>query len=224
MNKLDNLSLIIPVKQESESLPKMLNEIRTMKCKKYAIMEINDLKSINSIKNFDCELIVQKSKGYGMAIIEGLNFVKTKYCCIINADGSMNPNLIKKMMNKCANNDFIFASRYTSKGGSEDDNILTFIGNKIFTFLGNILFKLNLSDILYTFILGKTKSFQKLNLKSKDFRLCVEIPIKIKINKMRYISLGDYERARIAGKKKVRAFRDGFLILTEMLKLYFNKK
>ena len=34
-------------------------------------------------------------------------------------------------------------------GGSEDDTIITLIGNKIFSFLGKILFSLNLNDILY---------------------------------------------------------------------------
>ena len=52
--------------------------------------------------------------------------------------------------------DFIFASRYQGKGGSEDDNLVTFVGNKIFTWFGNFFLNLKISDILYTFILGKT--------------------------------------------------------------------
>jgi len=31
-----------------------------------------------------------------------------------------------------------------------------------------------------------------------------------------------FERKRIAGKKKVNAFRDGFLILCHMIKLFFK--
>ena len=33
-----------------------------------------------------------------------------------------------------------------------------------------------------------------------------------------------YEKKRIGGKKKVSEMKDGFLILTEMLKLFFNSK
>ena len=54
------------------------------------------------------------------------------------------------------------------------------VGNFIFSALGSILFSLRLSDILYTFILGKTKSFKLLNLESNDFCLCVAIPVKMK--------------------------------------------
>ena len=37
---------------------------------------------------------------------------------------------------------------------------------------------------------------------------------------MKYESIPSYELKRIAGNKKVNAFKDGFLILTEMLKLF----
>jgi hypothetical protein len=121
------------------------------------------------------------------------------------------------------NYDFIFASRYAYSGGSTDDTALTYVGNKIFTFLGNFLFELKISDILFTYILGDTKKFKELNLNSKDFRLCVEIPIKIKRKKFTYKCIPSIERSRIAGKKNVNEFVDGFLILYSMIK-YFIKK
>ena len=90
--------------------------------------------------------------------------------------------------------------------------------------MGRLLFSLNLSDILYTYVLGETSKFRKLNIKSNDFRFCVEFPIKIEISKMNYISMPSYEKKRIGGKKKVSEMKDGFLILTEMLKLFFKFK
>ena len=53
--------------------------------------------------------------------------------------------------------------------------------------MGRLLFSLNLSDILYTYVLGKTSKFKELNIKSNDFRFCVEFPIKIEISKMNYV-------------------------------------
>ena len=88
---------------------------------------------------------------------------------------------------------------------------------------GNILFNLKITDILYTYILGKTSSFKKLNLTNKDFRICVEIPIKAKSKKMTYTCLPSYERERIGGKKKVNPLKDGLLILSEIVKYFFKK-
>ena len=50
------------------------------------------------------------------------------------------------------------------------------------------------------------------------------MPIKMAICKMNYASVPSYEKRRIAGKKKVNALKDGFLILIEILKLFFVYK
>ena len=107
-------------------------------------------------------------------------------------------------------NDFVFTTRYEKPGGSDDDTMVTFLGNKFFSKLGNIMYSLKISDILYTYLMGKTDSFRKLKIESDDFRFCVELPIKMQINNMNYECLPSYELKRIAGKKKVNAFKDGF--------------
>ena len=57
------------------------------------------------------------------------------------------------MYNLISNNDFVYTSRYLPNGGSDDDTIVTFIGNKFFSKLGNLLFSLKINDILYTFLM-----------------------------------------------------------------------
>ena len=220
---MKNLTLIIPAKNESRSLPMILEEIKDYEYNIIIILESSDIETINATKNFNCKLVYQSDKGYGNALIEGINNVKTEYLCIFNADGSFDPKYLNNMLDLCQNNkDFVFASRYMKEGGSDDDTLLTKIGNFIFSAIGNVFFSLKLSDILYTFVLGKTASFKKLNLKSKDFCLCVEIPIKAKKNSMNYIDTPSYERKRIAGQKKVSEFRDGLKILIYMIKSFFK--
>jgi len=220
---MKNLTLIIPAKSESESLPAVLKEIKDYECKIIIILEASDMKTIEATKNFNCRIVYQSGKGYGNALIEGMSVVETEYLCIFNADGSFQPIHLNKMLKACKNNlDFVFASRYMNEGGSDDDTFLTKIGNFIFSGIGNIFFSLKLSDILYTFLLGKTESFKKLGLKSNDFCLCVEMPIKAKKNGMNFIDMPSYERKRIAGKKKVNEFRDGFKILSYMIKSFFK--
>ena len=115
-------------------------------------------------------------------------------------------------------------SRYKKNGSSDDDTFVTYIGNQIFSTLGRLLYSLKIDDILYTFLMGKTESFKKLNIKRNDFRFCVEFPIKMQKSNMTYTSIASHEKSRIAGVKKVNAIKDGFLILKEMLLLLFDKK
>lgn len=219
---MENLTLIIPAKDEAESLPEVLRELKDFRCNIIIILEETDTQTIKSIENFRCRIVFQAGRGYGNALIQGMKNVETEYLCIFNADGSFDPNDLTKMLKLCEDDkDFIFASRYMKKGGSDDDTILTKIGNYIFSLIGNIFFSLKISDILYTYLLGKTESFKKLNLKSNDFCLCVEMPIKAKKMGMKMINTPSYERRRIAGKKKVNEFRDGFKILIYMVKSFF---
>ncbi len=223
---MKNLTLIIPAKKETESLPIFLKELENYDYEKLIVLQNEDVETKLSISKFtNIRIHVQKNNGYGNALIEGINNVNTDYCCIINADGSMNPSYLKQMQILCRNKDLIFGSRYQKPGGgSDDDDIITLIGNYFFTFLGNILFNLKITDILYTYILGKTSSFKKLNLKNSDFRICVELPIKAKLNKFEYSCTPSYERKRIGGKKKVNALKDGLLILTEIVKYFLRIK
>ena len=221
---MDNLTLLIPANKEKESLPIFLKELENFKCHKMIVLQKEDRETLDSISKFEnIKIFFQKNNGYGNALIEGLDEITTEYFCIINADGSMDPKFLKDMLSHCLDADLVFGSRYITGGGSDDDDLVTFTGNKIFTFLGNILFSLNLSDILYTYVLGKTNSIKKLSLKNKDFRICVEIPVKAKKHNLKYKTLPSMERKRIGGKKKVSAIKDGFLILIAVIGLFLKK-
>jgi len=222
---MNDLTLIIPAKNEAESLPIILNELKKYNYKIDIVLHATDIGTIQAIKEYDVNIVYQENFGYGDALIHGIKQCKTEYFCIFNADGSFNPVEINKMYEalQAKKLDFIFASRYQASSGSEDDTIITLVGNYIFTNIGKIFFRLNISDILYTFIIGKTKQANILDLKQKDFSFCVELPIKAKRMKMKLGCINSYERMRIAGKKKVNAFKDGFLILKHMVRLFFIK-
>ena len=222
---MNELTLIIPAKNEVESLPIVLDELKKYNYKTNIVLHITDLDTIQAIREYNVNIIYQENLGYGDALINGIKQCKTKYFCIFNADGSFNPSEINQMFKTLQSKklDFIFASRYGANSGSDDDTVLTLVGNYIFTYIGKIFFKLNITDILYTFVIGKTEQAKKLNLNQKNFSFCVELPIKAKKMKMQLGSINSYERKRIAGKKKVNAFKDGFLILKHMIRLFFIK-
>ena len=223
---MKDLTLIIPAKNEPESLPYVLIELQKLDLNFLIIMEKDDFVTINSIEKFKPNIIFQKGKGYGDAILLGLENINTKYFAIFNADGSMDPNEIMKFYKEMLKNDLdlLFGTRYGKNGNSEDDTIVTYFGNKIFTLIGKIFFSLKITDILYTYVMGKKDQILNLGLKKKDFSLCVELPIKAKKNNLKMDDIGCKEKVRIGGIKKVNSIKDGFLILIEMVNLFFNNK
>lgn len=222
---MKELTLIIPAKNEPESLPYVLMELDKLKLNYVIVLEKNDFVTINAIEKFNSKIIFQEEKGYGDAILLGIENTSTKYFAIFNADGSFNPYEIENMHSKIINEnlDLLFGSRYKENSSSEDDTFITFIGNKIFTLIGKIFFSLPISDILYTFVMGNTKSIKNLKLKQKDFTLCVELPIIAKKNNLKMSDINSHEKPRIGGIKKVNELKDGFLILMHMVNLFFKK-
>ena len=221
---MKNLTLVIPAKYEKDSLPIVLQELENYELNKIVVIPPYDTETKDAIKNFDCEIVNQQGEGFGSALIEGINKVQTKYLCIFNADGSFDPKYLRNMVELLDTKyDVVFNSRYAVGGGSDDDTIITYIGNKFFTTLCKILFSLNISDVLFTYVMGKSDAFKKLKLQNKDFTFCIELPVKAKIYKFNCISFPSHERSRISGKKKVNEFKDGFLILISIIKLFIKK-
>ena len=221
---MNNLTLLIPAKNEKESLPKVLDELKSYNLNTLIVLEKEDKETIESIQNYNCKILFQDNKGYGDALIHGINSVETELFCIFNADGSIDPKELTKMFDRLNDNkaDFVFGTRYEKNCGSDDDTLITVIGNYIFTFLGKIFFKLKITDILFTFVMARTSCAKKLKLTAKDFSFCVELPIKAHRASYKICTSKSFERSRIAGKKKVNAFKDGLKILFSMIKLFFR--
>ena len=98
---MENLTLVIPAKNESESLPQVLEELKNLKLKIIIVIPKNDELTKESIKSFNCKVIEeQNGKGYGNALRTGIDQVETDLFCIFNADGSFNPIYLKNMVEK----------------------------------------------------------------------------------------------------------------------------
>ena len=223
-----NISIVIPARNEEKSLKILLKKFDKFK-KYYEEIIIVDGKSVDKTisvaREFGCKIIKQKKLGYGDAIIQGVNQVKTKYFIIFDADGSKDPIYLKKFSNelKKNRNNIIFAERYGKNAGSLDDTFITHIGNRIFTIMGKIFFGLKLNDILHTFFLCEVNKFKKLRFKYKDFVFCVEFPILAKKNNLGSCFIPTIEKKRYSGVPKVRSFVDGLKILIGMIDLFIKK-
>jgi glycosyltransferase involved in cell wall biosynthesis len=221
--KFDNLTLVVPAKEDTDCLFHVLEELKYFDISKIIVIPKED--ELPRHWKFDkMKVINQNKSGYGNALIEGIKKVETDFFCIFNADGSFKPSELEGMLKLTYNFDFIFGSRYLKNAKSDDDTIITLIGNYIFSKIGKIFFNVRLSDILYTFVLCNTKKTKELNITSEDFGFCVELPIKIERKKFSYTDISSHERKRISGKKNVNEVVDGLKILFRMIKFFFNKK
>jgi len=218
-----DLTLVIPAKEETNCLFKVLEELQGFDIQKIIIIP-NDHNFAHDSKFEKIKVVKQKKNGYGNALLEGIDKVETKFFCIFNADGSFNPRELTGMFSLTKEYDYVFASRYLKDAKSDDDTFVTKVGNYTFSIMAKVFFNIKLVDILYTFVIGNTKKFKELNVKSQDFCFCVEFPIKMVRKKFSYTDIPSHERCRISGKKNVNEIVDGLKILFKMIKLFFLSK
>ena len=97
---MDKISLIIPAKNEMESLEEVLSEIEDNPYVDEKILIVDSIKdnSIPIAKKFNCKIIIQKKRGYGAAIIEGFENAKNEFGCIFNADHSFDPKYFEQLI------------------------------------------------------------------------------------------------------------------------------
>ena len=59
---MKNLTLVIPAKNESESLPIVLNELKSLDCKILVSLKNDDISTIESIKNHNVKIHFNQSQ------------------------------------------------------------------------------------------------------------------------------------------------------------------
>ena len=194
-----NIEILIPTLNEEGNIQETIKGLQSRNFKNITIIDDNSSDNTTQIsKDLGCNVIEnEKRLGFGMALIKAFQNSKFEYCCVFDGDNSFNPKDIIKMYEKILlNYDFVFASRYLNNEKSEDDTFVTKFGNYIFTKLVRYLFKIDTSDVLFLFVMGKKKNIRKHNLHQPDFSICTEFVVKAHKN-FRCIEIFSKERKRL---------------------------
>ncbi len=139
----EELTVVIPVYNEEESIGKMIDGVRKA-LPDSPIIAVNDCSSdntlniLNKIASKDTKINVishEKNKGHGGALKTGFKSVKTKYISFLDADLSYPPEYLPIMFKevKRHNLDIIWGNRFGGKINKMP--LLRRIGNKILTIL-----------------------------------------------------------------------------------------
>ena len=222
-----DITIVIPTKNEESCIKSTILEIKKLGFKKIIVADANSTdQTVKIAKNLNCFCFYQKKDGYGQAVTESLSYIKTRYVSFVDADGSYNPRSLLKMYKliKKKKLDSVLASRYKNGLRSDDDTLIRFIGNMIFTKMLRLLFRINITDFLFHYMLCDLKKYKNLNLKYNSFSLCFEVPIRMKNKNYKFLEIKSKERKRTSGVSKVNAFKDGLIMLKDVILLFYELK
>tara|TARA_A200000113_G_C8798481_1_gene333305 strand:- start:280 stop:963 length:684 start_codon:yes stop_codon:yes gene_type:complete len=212
--ELHDVSLIIATYNEEESLGYVLGEIKDLNIGEIIIIDKNSTDNTKKIaEKYDIKFITQSQEGWGGAVKEAIELSSKEYITYMDGDGSYNPKSLNEMKTIIKNLDAVFCSRYKDGAKSPDDTFIRALGNKFFTGLVRFRFGCDITDSLFFYPMFHRSILNSVNLISDDFTLCLELPVKVHQQNLRYTEILSEERKRYAGKTKVNALIDGFKIL-----------
>ncbi len=235
---MKKLSILIAVYNEDQTIYKVLSIIDNLKLIddiKKEVIVINDCSSDDSkreIENFiaqtksDFKLINHPiNKGKGAAIKTGVKQATGDYIIIQDADLELNPEEINDLLRVVQNNqaDVVYGSRFlnqSKKGGT----FLSNMANSFLTFLSNLMFRTNITDMETCYKLVPTKVFKSLNLVEERFGFEPEITAKLaKIKSLRWKEVPITYNARTDAEGKKIGWTDGVRAVWCILKYGVGK-
>lgn len=215
-NNFKKVSIIIPAKNEEETLPMVLTDllgtIKKIDEYNFEVIVVDDNstdKTSEIAKSFGVKVIKnKKSSGKGNALISGFENSSGDIIIMLDADYSHRPEDIPVFISLLERGfGLVVGSRIT--GGSEEYTLVRGFGNIGLTVLFWFFTGIFLTDALNGFKAFKKEIFTNYKYKSKDFEIEIELLINALIGGYKIGEFPCHERSRAGGKMKSKVFKHG---------------
>jgi glycosyltransferase involved in cell wall biosynthesis len=163
----------------------------------------------------------EKNGGKGKAIRTALEAATCEVTVIHDADLEYHPRDLIRIMNVFAEEELVDAVYGSRFAGGELRRILLYrheLGNRLLTFLTNVITNLNLTDMETCYKAVRTTLLKSIPLESNDFRFEPEITIKLAKRRARIFEVPISYSGRTYDEGKKINWRDGFRALLAMAK------
>lgn len=229
---MQKLSIVIPVYNEKNTLLEILELVKSADIGDFQkeIILVDDKSTDGStamLKKLQKEnpefkvYFQEKNEGKGAALKVGFSHTTGDYVIVQDADLEYDPHDYIKLLRalKEDNVDVVYGSRFS--GNYEDMSNLHYFGNKIVTFITNILFGVMLTDMETCYKLFPGEFIRSIDIKSKRFNFEPEITAKILKSKLKFeeVPINYKGRSHSAGKKLT--WRDGVAAVLTLIKFRF---
>ena len=220
---MSNYSILIPIHNEARSIPELLFSLADYFNEGHQIIIIDDGSNDGSTELLQLSKIIDlriidKNKGKGNAIKEGLKIVRNDKVIIFDGDLELNPIEISKLMILDKYKGIYFSMGYRFIALNPIKSYLSW-GNFMFTTFHNIIFNSYHKDILCCAKSFYIDNINTSEIRSNGFDIDLELTSLLTINnksrKIPQIHL-KYKRRTINEGKKLK-ISDGWTILKRCL-------
>ena len=182
-----NVSLIIPTYNEAKNIPFLIEEIFASVNKskinmEFIIVDDNSPDGTGKIAEdladkYPIRVIHRSGKlGLGTAVLEGFKLSDREYVGVMDGDMSHNPNILNRMIVSLADNDIVMGSRFKEGSKVEKWGLHRRMISGAGVFMAKIL--AGVDDPLSGYFFMKKEVVEGINLKTKGYKILLEILVK----------------------------------------------
>lgn len=208
--------MVIPVFNEKDTIKKVIEKVTQAPVEKEIIIIddgsndgtrklLQDVKR-KLINDYEIKILhLDKNLGKGRATKKGFSLTKGDYIIIQDADLEYDPNEYPKLLDPIINKetDVVFGSRLLVKNKLSRHNRLLYIGRISISWITNILFGSNLTDVYTCYKLIPNNLIKSFDITANGFELEAELTAKILIagKRIKEVPINYTPRSKKAGKK-----------------------
>lgn len=217
------VSVIIPALKEGKTIRKVIKDIKSSATYKTQIIIVNGPSNDGTeeiAKEEDVELVIELRLGYGRAIRTGLDHVKGDIIVIIDADDTYEAGDINRLIVPLLKDgaDICLASRISGTLLPGAMQGINFVGNRIFTWFYNILYRQHLSDTQTGFRAITKKALERLKLRVNGMGISTAMLTQAAKRGLRIAEFPTtYKPRNDHSKSKLNRFKAGYEILSILL-------
>jgi len=215
-----SIAIIILTLNEIEGVKTLLPSIQREWADEIVIIDGGSTDgTIEECQKMGFEVVIQKNKGHGGAILTGVEYTKSDFIIIWSPDGNHEPEEIPKLIEKVKEGyDQVLISRFGKGSINEDAGYFDSFGNKMFAFLANVLFGGFWTDSLNESRIISRKAMIDLKFDALKMNSTQQMSIRgSKLNQNICEIVGN-EGARIGGKRKMSPIPVGALLSKSIIK------
>jgi len=175
--------------------------------------------TIDEAKKMGFKVIPQKIQGHAGAIIAGVEATNSDIIVIFGPDGNHYPEEIPQLIEKINEGyDQVVISRFGKGSVNLDATIIENFGNRMFAFFTNLFFGGNLTDVLNESRLITRKAMEEIKFDTIGLDSTLQMTIRGLKKRQKIFEIVGNEGKRIGGKRKVRSFQTGCLLVKMIVK------
>ena len=215
------VSVVIPTLNEAENLPHLLPRLGPDIHEVIVVDGRSEDGTLDVARRLfpAVRAVTQQGRGKGDALRAGFAVATGDIIVMLDADGSTDPAEIPAFVGALRSGaDFAKGSRFIHGAGTADMTLVRRFGNWVFVVCVRVLFGGRYSDLCYGYNAFWRDVLPALDLTCDGFEIETLMNIRALRGGLKVVEVASYEKDRIHGLSKLRAWPDGWRVLKTIMR------